>query len=728
MKVTAKIKLDLRSQNYGSSVYAVQGDGGSRCVEAALLDGGKPWNVPAGVTAAVAYKKPDFTKGLYDKLADDTPAVTVSGSTVTVVLAKQMLTVPGSVQACIVFNNAALDQLTTFPFTVAVAANPVIGAEPSDDYIRLQWLEDKLDEYVKKITEGIVPGGSGGAVSSVNGKTGAVVLTADDVHALPDNTVIPTVPEKVSAFENDAGYLTEHQDISGKVDKVAGKGLSTHDYDDAAKAKVDAIPEDPKYTDTVYDDTAVVESLNQLKDDLVNQKYFDYSLTPMDKGYIRNLIMPNLVYGKMISETDGATQDQSGRFSTNTFLVVEDDEFFITIPSTLNVKIFRYDYDSEAYDGRVDWKSGVTEYKVVGKAKYKFSVTNKEYWMNASSPEYQDVSKIKIYSGSYELLKDIDSCIAKTESFTFASSPNNIMYRGNYLTYSDYSQVRNKALDHVQKLIGCGKGYPFLFFTDPHCWYTSITDYFVTTFGKIEHAKNYSGISDVYMGGDVVLIPGSSEMAIKQISMTQGLCCHLFGAEHYFPIVGNHEVDDNYGNLTDDEIIAVYSNVGRTHYSVERDNYTSIIIDSGGLLVDGSSNHNAKIYSQFEWIYKTIKSSNSQYYGVFVHIVKGSNSIIESVNNLLLMFDACNSHTSVEILGSVYDFTGTNKTVEFIMAGHTHSDTVDYSDSGIPIITTKNCCPDTGYADFDLGYADFDNKKLYLTRIGNGSDRTINIP
>ena len=268
MKVTAKIKLDLRSQNYGSSVYAVQGDGGSRCVEAALLDGGKPWNVPAGVTAAVAYKKPDFTKGLYDKLSDDTPAVTVSGSTVTVILAKQMLTVPGSVQACIVFNNAALDQLTTFPFTVAVAANPVIGAEPSDDYIRLQWLEDKLDEYVKKITEGIVPGGSGGAVSSVNGKTGAVVLTADDVHALPDNTVIPTVPEKVSAFENDAGYLTEHQDISGKVDKVAGKGLSTHDYDDAAKAKVDAIPEDPKYTDTEYDDTAVVESLNQLKVDL----------------------------------------------------------------------------------------------------------------------------------------------------------------------------------------------------------------------------------------------------------------------------------------------------------------------------------------------------------------------------------------------------------------------------------------------------------------------------
>ena len=45
----------------------------------------------------------------------------------------------------------------------------------------------------------------------------------------------------------------------GKVDKVDGKGLSTNDYTDAAKAKVDAIPANPKYTDTVYDDTALKE-------------------------------------------------------------------------------------------------------------------------------------------------------------------------------------------------------------------------------------------------------------------------------------------------------------------------------------------------------------------------------------------------------------------------------------------------------------------------------------
>lgn len=36
---------------------------------------------------------------------------------------------------------------------------------------------------------------------------------------LTNKPTIPTVPTKVSAFENDAGYLTQHQDISGKEDR-----------------------------------------------------------------------------------------------------------------------------------------------------------------------------------------------------------------------------------------------------------------------------------------------------------------------------------------------------------------------------------------------------------------------------------------------------------------------------------------------------------------------------
>lgn len=44
-----------------------------------------------------------------------------------------------------------------------------------------------------------------GSVSSVNGQTGAVVLDADDVGALPDDTVIPS---NTSDLVNDSGFLT----------------------------------------------------------------------------------------------------------------------------------------------------------------------------------------------------------------------------------------------------------------------------------------------------------------------------------------------------------------------------------------------------------------------------------------------------------------------------------------------------------------------------------------
>ena len=72
-------------------------------------------------------------------------------------------------------------------------------------------------------------------------------------------TELPTVPTKVSQLANDSGfiksipseyvtetelnakkYLTAHQDISGKVDKVEGKGLSTNDLTTELKSNYDA--------------------------------------------------------------------------------------------------------------------------------------------------------------------------------------------------------------------------------------------------------------------------------------------------------------------------------------------------------------------------------------------------------------------------------------------------------------------------------------------------------
>ena len=55
------------------------------------------------------------------------------------------------------------------------------------------------------------------------GETGAAGTT--DYNELENKPTIPTVPTNVSDFTNDAGYLTQHQDISGKEDRVQVEGI-----------------------------------------------------------------------------------------------------------------------------------------------------------------------------------------------------------------------------------------------------------------------------------------------------------------------------------------------------------------------------------------------------------------------------------------------------------------------------------------------------------------------
>lgn len=78
---------------------------------------------------------------------------------------------------------------------------------------------------------------------------------------------------KIKEYIKDSYRTAAAQDAidATKVDKVEGKGLSTNDYDNSAKAKVDAIPLDPKYTDTVYDDTVVKNDINNLKSGKVDK-------------------------------------------------------------------------------------------------------------------------------------------------------------------------------------------------------------------------------------------------------------------------------------------------------------------------------------------------------------------------------------------------------------------------------------------------------------------------
>jgi len=153
MRITKEITIDLQHREVTEPLEAVQCDANTRAVKVTLLNGGESWTPPAGAVASVAFKKPDNTSGWYDKLPDGTSACAVSGNTVTAVFAPQMLTAAGKVQAAVIFQDAKLNQLATFVFTVNVQANPAAGKGISNDYYKYATMEQISEAVDAWLTE-----------------------------------------------------------------------------------------------------------------------------------------------------------------------------------------------------------------------------------------------------------------------------------------------------------------------------------------------------------------------------------------------------------------------------------------------------------------------------------------------------------------------------------------------------------------------------------------------
>ena len=102
--------------------------------------------------------------------------------------------------------------------------------------------------------------GAGGAVNSVNGQTGDVVLNAEDVGALPDTTVIPS---KTSDLENDSDYQT-----GDEVNQAIGlETTARENADNGLQGQIDALSAASDVTDIVgtYADLQAYDT-SKLKD------------------------------------------------------------------------------------------------------------------------------------------------------------------------------------------------------------------------------------------------------------------------------------------------------------------------------------------------------------------------------------------------------------------------------------------------------------------------------
>lgn len=83
------------------------------------------------------------------------------------------------------------------------------------------------------------------------------------------------------------GYLTEHQDITGKVDKEVGKGLSTNDYTTTEKTKLAGLEN--------YDDTEIRAYINNK---------VDKTELPTE---IENYFTENPIEGELINQNGGGS-------------------------------------------------------------------------------------------------------------------------------------------------------------------------------------------------------------------------------------------------------------------------------------------------------------------------------------------------------------------------------------------------------------------------------------
>ena len=142
MNVTHKFTTDLQTRGITERIHAMQSDANTRVVEVTLLEGGKEWS-PAGATASVAFRNlKDGHKGWYDKLPNGSDACTVNSNVVTATLAPAVLSGDGEVQAAIVFQDAQLNQLATFGFSILVEKNPAAGVAKANDYYAYATMED----------------------------------------------------------------------------------------------------------------------------------------------------------------------------------------------------------------------------------------------------------------------------------------------------------------------------------------------------------------------------------------------------------------------------------------------------------------------------------------------------------------------------------------------------------------------------------------------------------
>lgn len=147
---------------------------------------------------------------------------------------------------------------------------------------------NNIENNANKYTHPLYTSKSNGLYKMTIDKTGHVSnttpVTKSDITLLgiPE---INTTYSNLSEFNNDVGYLTKHQDISGKVDKVSGKSLIS----DAEITRLASVKN--------YNDISVKERISTLE----NAGYITKAVSDLTNYYKKSEIYTQIEVNKLIS-------------------------------------------------------------------------------------------------------------------------------------------------------------------------------------------------------------------------------------------------------------------------------------------------------------------------------------------------------------------------------------------------------------------------------------------
>lgn len=131
--IISKLKMNLKRSGITPVIDAAQGDVLTRALEISLYDGADKFLLPENLAILIRYKKADGKGGEYDTLPDNRPAWSSYKNILTVLLAPQVLTFPGSVSMTITLVENGT-QISTFPLWINVLPEAKSQTAASEDY------------------------------------------------------------------------------------------------------------------------------------------------------------------------------------------------------------------------------------------------------------------------------------------------------------------------------------------------------------------------------------------------------------------------------------------------------------------------------------------------------------------------------------------------------------------------------------------------------------------